>query len=193
MDNWTDDYLIGWHTGSELKIYRDFEVISFVAIKQNWIYTIDHLLNIDFNELLARRTATETFNELLRLIPKNEPVYITSTAIDAYLSDIHFYKLALPLRIDYAIQVGLGVARSIHEPTDYCLYPIQAQQTDRSKVDQKATDLLRLRLYAQLIRGKQKIDHQLKRLWIQNKAIIKQLLFADVDETMSQFTYLFQA
>lgn len=192
MDNWIDDYLIDWHTGSELKIYRDFEVISFIGIKQNWIYTIDHLLDIDLQALVAKQTATETFNKLLRLIPNDEPVYITSTPLGAHLNNSYFYKLALPLRIDYAIQVGLGVARSIHQPSDYCLYPIETTLAHTDEVDQKAIDLLRLRLYVQLIRGKQAIDRQLQQLWMQNKAFIQQLLFADVDDTMSRFSQLFQ-
>ena len=96
MKNWVDDYLIGWHTGRELKIYRDFEVISFIGIQNDWIYTVDRLLDVNLHDIITYKTATETLNELIKLIPKDEDIYITSTPIEHDLRDTHFYKLDLP-------------------------------------------------------------------------------------------------
>ena len=186
MKNWVDDYLIGWYTGSELKIYRDFEVISFIAIQNDWFYTVDRLLDINLHEIITYKTATETLNELIKLIPKDEDIYITSTPIEHDLRDTHFYKLDLPLRIDYAIQVGLGVARSITNYKEYCLYPI-VEDLPEGTMDKKSIELLRLKLYAQLIMGKEQLDASLQTLWQKDKLRLKQLLFADVDEVEQTF------
>lgn len=191
MNNWVEDYLIGWHTGSELKIYRDFEVISFIGIRNDWIYTVDRLLNVNLDKMVSYKTATETLNELIKLIPKDEDIYITSTPIEYDLHDMHFYKLDLPLRIDYAIQVGLGVARSVTNYKEYCLYPI-IQDLPDGTIDKKSVELLRLKLYAQLIRGKENLDASLKTLWQTDKQRLKQLLFADVDEVEQTFDEWFR-
>ncbi len=192
MNNWVDDYLIGWHTGSELKIYRDFEVISFVGIHNDWFYTVDRLLGVNLHEIITYKTATETLNELIKLIPKDEDIYITSTPIEHDLGETHFYKLDLPLRIDYAIQVGLGVARSMTNYKEYCLYPI-GEDVAEDIMDKKMAELLRLKLYAQLIRGKENLDASLKTLWQKDKHRLKQLLFADIDEVEQTFDEWFIA
>lgn len=186
MKSWVDDYLIGWHTGRELKIYRDFEVISFIGIQNDWIYTVDRLLDVNLHDIITYKTATETLNELIKLIPKDEDIYITSTPIEHDLRDTHFYKLDLPLRIDYAIQVGLGVARSITNYKEYCLYPI-VEDLPEGTMDKKSVELLRLKLYAQLIKGKEHLDASLQSLWQKDKLRLKQLLFADIDEVEQTF------
>lgn len=186
MNNWIDDYLIDWHTGNELKIYRDFEVISFIGIKQPSIHTVECLLNVNLHEIVKYQTATETLNELIKLIPKDEDIYITTTPIHHDLSTTYFYKLSLPLRIDYAIQVGLGVARSVNNYKEYCLYPI-AEEFSQSEVEKRTIDLWRLKLYAQLILGDENIDPLLKEAWQTHKGQLRQLIFADVDQVESTF------
>lgn len=191
MKNWVDDYLIGWDNGSELKIYRDFEVVSFIGIQNKWIYTVDRLLDVNLLDIIRYKTATETLNELIKLIPKDEDIYITSTPIEHDLRDVHFYKLDLPLRIDYAIQVGLGVARSISHSKEYRLYPI-TMDLPEGTIDKKTLELIRLKLYAQLIKGKESIDESLKALWQSDKCQLKQLLFADIEEVERLFDEWFK-
>ncbi|GEM02069.1 hypothetical protein SAMN05421839_10516 [Halolactibacillus halophilus] len=186
MKNWVDDYLIDWHSGRELKIYRDFEVISFIGIHNGWFYTVGRLLDINLHDIITYKTATEILNELIKLIPKDEDIYITSTPIEQDLHDTHFYKLNLPLRIDYAIQVGLGVARSVTNYKEYCLYPI-AEDLPEGSIDKKSVELLRLKLYAQLIKGKEHLDTSLQKLWRKDKRRLKQLLFADIDKVEQTF------
>lgn len=190
MGNWIDHYLIGWCLGNELKIYRDFKVVSFIGIRKQWIYTVDKLLGVDVGRMIQYQTATETLNALIKLIPKDADIYITSTPIESDLANTHFYKLNLPLRIDYAIQVGLGVARSTCDRKEYRLYPITSE-VDFNTMDRKTIELLRLKLYTQLIKRETFIDPSLKAIWQSDKEQLTQLLFADVEEVTVVFNQLF--
>lgn len=190
MENWVDDYLVGWRLGNELKIYRDFEVVSFIGIRNQWVYTVDHLLQVDVGQMIEYQTATETLNALIKLIPKDAYIYITSTPIESDLANTHFYKMNLPLRIDYAIQVGLGVARSTYDRKEYCLYPITSDKSMRGE-DRKTIELLRLKLYTQLIKGKTAIDPSLRALWQSDKQQLIKLLFADIEEVTTVLDQLF--
>ena len=54
-------------------------------------------------------------------------------------------------------------------------------------MDKKSIELLRLKLYAQLIMGKEQLDASLQTLWQKDKLRLKQLLFADIDEVEQTF------
>lgn len=187
-----DEYLIGWQSGADLKIYHDFEVISFIGIHNNQLYTVDKLLNINQQAMINEKTATEMLNALIELMPSDEEIYITSTPIQRNYKSTNFYHVKLPLRIDYAIQVGLGVARSVHSMTEYRLYPIDMKENkELSKLEKRSLELLRLRLYAQLVKGKQSIDQKLRQAWVENNQVLKGLIFADIQETTMRFNQIF--
>ncbi|WP_017470446.1 hypothetical protein [Amphibacillus jilinensis] len=191
----TFKYLDDYFMASHLTLSKDFEVVSFFALTPDQILSsADCFLGVKIEDVIRFRNATATLRYLIEYPTKKPQPYIVPTPMKKEDNKLYFYKLSLPLSVQKAVGMGLGVIRMLTGSYrgEYLLYSIpEVYNHTPGNIMHLTKDILRLKVYIQLILGKKRIDASLKKQWIENKGAILDLLFTDHDYIINQLEKIF--